>query len=67
MNHKLPIIMFNNRLEDQKTLDTMKHPIKDHYVYHIDTEDDSVFDFLRDFNLIDCTNVKINKFILYNM
>ena len=40
--------------------------IKDHSVYHIDIEDDNVLEFIRDFNLIDCTNDKIDEFISFN-
>ena len=38
----------------------MKHPVKDHYIYHIDTGDENVFEFLGDFNLI----VLIQLFVL---
>jgi len=44
----------------------MKHSVKDHCVYHIDTKDENEFGFLGDFNcsnLTNWTNAEIDAFI----
>jgi len=56
-------------LFNQKALDTMKHFVKDHCAYHIDTKDENVFEFLGNFNFsnpTNCIDAEIDAFISSN-
>jgi len=60
------IMEFADSLVQFNILDAMKHLVEDYFMYHLDILDDIVDDsgleLLGDFNLIDCTNAKIDMF-----
>jgi len=62
---------FGDNLIQFNILNVVKHPVEDHYMYHLDIlddiVDDNVLDFLGDCNfsdLIDWTDADIDEFIL---
>jgi len=61
-----PLLMEEKSLLNQEALDFMTHADKNHFVHHINTEDENVLEFLGDFNFsnpIECTKAKINEFL----
>ena len=61
-----PPLMEEKSLLNQETLDFMTHAHKNHFVHHINTEDENVLEFLGDFNFsspIECTKAEINEFL----
>ena len=52
--HAGPLTMeFGDNLVQLNILDAMKHPVEDHFMYHLDILDDNVLDFLEDCDLSD--------------
>ena len=61
-----PPLMEEKSLLNQEALDSMTHADKNHFVHHINTEDENVLEFQRDFNFsnpIKCTNDEIDEFL----
>ena len=57
---------FGDNLVQLNILDAMKHPVEDHFMYHLDILDDNVLDFLEDCDLsdlIDWKDSEIDEFI----
>jgi len=61
-----PPLMEEKSLLNQEALDSMTHANKNNFVHHINTEDENVLEFLRDFNFynpIKCTYDEIDTFL----
>jgi len=61
-----PPLMEENSLLNQEALDSMTHADKNHFVHHINTEDENVLELLGDFNFsnpVECTEDEIDEFL----
>ena len=61
-----PPLMEEKSLLNQEALDFMTHADKNHFVHHINTEDENVLELLGDFNfsnLVECTEDEIDEFL----
>jgi len=59
-----PPLMEEKSLLNQEALDSMTHADKNHFVNHINTEDENVLEFLGDFkfsNPIECTEPELKS------
>ena len=61
-----PPLMEEKSLLNQEALDSMTHADKNHFVHHINTEDENVLEFLGDFNFsnpVECTKDEIDELL----
>jgi len=61
-----PLLIEEKSLLNRETLVTVTHADKNHFVHHINTEDENVLEFLEDFNFstqMECTEAEIDEFL----